>query len=124
MGNINKTIHNQDDYFSIDDSNIEEIKLNYKVIDVDYLDTTLVNSKMIADNYFIKFPEKKIIVNNMLAYYLTNKDKAIYKKTDYLCNERDKICICNTHADDFRKIYDRTNYKNGDKYISLINKKR
>lgn len=32
----------------------------------------------------------------MLKYYLNNKDKAIYKKTDYLCN---------THADDFRKIY-------------------
>lgn len=123
MGNTNKQLYN--DFFTpINDNSSEEIKLilNYKIIDVDWLDTTLVNSKMFADNYFINFPEKEKIVNNMLEYYLNHKDKAIYKKTDYLCNEREKICICNTHADDFRKIYDGINYKKGEKYINWIKK--
>uniref|UniRef100_A0A6C0HYE0 Uncharacterized protein n=1 Tax=viral metagenome TaxID=1070528 RepID=A0A6C0HYE0_9ZZZZ len=31
--------------------------------------------------------------------------------TDYLCNERERICICNTHAEDFRKIYEGINYR-------------
>jgi hypothetical protein len=46
-------------------------------------------------------------VNNMLSYYLNHPDK----KTDYLCNKKEKICICNTNAEDFRKIYDQNNYK-------------
>lgn len=53
----------------------------------------------------------------MSKYYLNHEDKAIYKKTDYLCNEKEKICICNIHADDFRRIYDGINYKKDDKYI-------
>jgi DNA-directed RNA polymerase beta subunit len=40
------------------------------------------------------------------------------KKTDYLCNEKEKVCICNTHAEDFRKIYDGVYYKPDQKYIS------
>ena len=54
----------------------------------------------------------------MLEYYFNHKDKPIYKKTDYLCNKKEKVCICNTHAADFRKIYDGINYKPKDKYIS------
>ena len=54
----------------------------------------------------------------MVEFYLNDKDKEIYKKTDYLCNEKEKLCICNTHADDFRKIYDGINYKQNIKYIS------
>lgn len=54
----------------------------------------------------------------MLKYYLQHEDKEIYKKTDYLCNETEKVCICNTHAEDFRRIYDGINYKPNDKYIS------
>ena len=38
-----------------------------------------------------------------------------------VCNQEEKICICNVHAEDFRKIYDRNNYKQGDKYISWFN---
>lgn len=40
----------------------------------------------------------------MLNYYLNHKDKPIYKKTDYLCNEKEKLCICNIHAEDFEKF--------------------
>lgn len=101
-------------------SNTEYIQENYKIIDVDWLHPTLVKSKMFVDKYFTTFPEKEEIVNNMLTYYLNHNDRHIYKKTDYLCNEKEKICICNTHAEDFRKIYDGINYREGTKYISWI----
>ena len=113
-----------DIYTSLDTKQMINIRQEYKIIDVDWLDSTLVNYKMFEDNYFMNFPEKEKIVNNMLDYYLNHKDKAIYKKTDYLCNEREKICICNIHAEDFRKIYERNNYKEDHKYISWCKKEK
>jgi hypothetical protein len=116
--------NNYKDFFtSLSDSKIEQIRKSYKVIDVPYLDPIKVNYTMFADKYFKSNPEKEDIINIMLDFYLSHKDKAIYKKTDYLCNEREKICICNTHAEDFRKIYDEQNYKPGDKYISWVRQK-
>jgi hypothetical protein len=113
--------NNYKDFFtSLSDSKIEQIRESYKVIDVPYLDPIKVNYTMFADKYFKSNPEKEDIINIMLDFYLSHKDKPIYKKTDYLCNEKEKICICNTHAEDFRKIYDEQNYKQGDKYISWI----
>jgi len=52
------------------------------------------------------------------TFIFIKKDKAIYKKTDYLCNKKEKICICNIHADDLRKIYEGNNYDKPSKYIS------
>jgi hypothetical protein len=106
-----------DFFIGIDEENIGYLRNNYKIIDVDYLDPILVRSKMFGDNFF-QLPLKKDIVNNMLDYYFNHKDKAIYKKTDYLCNKKEKVCICNTHAANFRKIYDGVNYKPNEKYIS------
>ena len=71
---------------------------------------------------FLISPPKEDIVNNMLEYYFYHEDKEIYKKTDYLCNKKEKVCICNTHAEDFRKIYDGVNYKPNEKYISWFKK--
>ena len=116
--------NNYKDFFtSLSNTDIEKIRSTYKVIDVPYLDPIKVRYNMFADKYFENNPEKLDIINNMLDFYLSHKDKPIYKKTDYLCNEREKICICNTHAEDFRKIYDGENYKQGDKYISWIRRK-
>jgi hypothetical protein len=70
--------------------------------------------------------QKKEVVNNMLEYYLNDKDEHnihIYKMTDYLCNDKERVCICNTHADDFRKIYQGVNYNKNKKYISWLEKK-
>lgn len=111
-----------DSYWTLSNNEINEIRQNYKVIDVDWLDPVLVNSKMFSDEYFNYGDGKKEIVNDMLKYYFDSKDKPIYKKTDYLCNRREKICICNTHAHDFRKIYDGINYKKEDNFISWIKK--
>ena len=113
-------------YSSLDDDQIKDIRKNYKVIDVDWLDTVLVNSKMFNDEYFTKSYEKKELVNTMLEHYLHDKDEHnihIYKITDYLCHDKERVCICNTHADDFRKIYEGVNYKKGSKYISWLETK-
>jgi|688.fasta_scaffold22075_2 hypothetical protein len=121
MGNL--TANNSEKYYnshytSLNDNEIKHIRSNYKVIDVDWLDIILINSKMFHDDYFIKSPQKKCVINNMAEFYLNHKDKEIYKKTDYLCDEKEKVCICNTHAHDFRKIYDGINYKQNITYIS------
>lgn len=68
------------------------------------------------------FGDKKQIVNDMMNYYLNHENKPIYKKTDYLCNLKESICICNTHAHDFIKIYDGINYKPDLNFISWIKK--
>ena len=126
MGNINN-FHlinkkkNNDLFTNIDESHIQDLRLHYKIIDVDYLDPILVKSKMFADKYFTLYPNKITSVNNMLEYYLNHNDTYIYKKTNYLCNDKDKICICNQHANDLRKIYDGINYKSNEKYISWFN---
>ncbi len=118
---MNKNIY-VDSYWTLKPDEIKELRENYKIIDVDQLDPVLVNSKMFGDKYFEENKDKKQIVNNMLDYYLTHKDKPIYKKTDYLCNRKERICICNVHAHDFRKIYDRINYKPNENFISWIKK--
>lgn len=123
MGSYLSNKDNYKDFFtSLSDSKIEQIRESYKVIDIPYLDPIKVKYTMFADKYFENNPGKEEIINNMLDFYLSHKDKPIYKKTDYLCNEKEKICICNTHAEDFRKIYDEQNYKPGKKYISWISK--
>lgn len=120
MGNNNNTNtylnKKYNDFFTgIDEETILYLRNNYKIIDVDYLDPILVRSKMFGDT----LPSKqKDIVNNMLEYYFNHKDRDIYKKTDYLCNRKEKVCICNTHAANFRKIYDGVNYTPNEKYIS------
>jgi len=111
MGN-NIQSNTFDDFYTscgIDEEIMVDLRNNYKIIYVDYLDPDLVHAGMYDRNSF---------VYNMLDYYLHHKDKEIYKITDYLCNEKEKVCICNTHADDFRKIYDGVNYKPNKKYIS------
>jgi hypothetical protein len=109
------------DFFTtIDDENIVDLRKNYKIIDVEYLDPDLVRFKMYDRNAFL-LPIKRDIVNNMLKYYLNHKQSETYKKTEYLCNEKEKVCICNTNAADFRKMYDGHYYKPEKKYISWFN---
>ena len=117
MGNSNKQYYN-DFYTSLDNEQIEHIRSNYKIIDVPYLNSIIVRSTIFADPFFSHNPLKTDIINNMLDYYLKHPDKHIYQKTDYLCNKKEKICICNIHAKDFRKIYDQNNFKEDDKYIT------
>lgn len=119
--NNNKNIYT-DNFITIGQNEINNLRGKFKILDVDYLDPILVNSKMFGDKYFESNPTKKQIIQEMLDYYLLHKDKPIYKKTDYLCNEKEQICICNTHAHDLRKIYDGINYKPKHNFISWIKK--
>lgn len=117
-----------DSYKMLKNHEISKIREQYDVIDVAWLSIDNVHYQMGGDKYFDKSNSdnsktKEEIINSMLVYYLTCQDRAIYKKTDYLCNEREKFCICNTHADDFRKIYN-GNYKEGDKFISWFREKK
>ena len=121
MGNtptihLNNKKHYNDFFTHIDEEKIHDLRNNYKIIDVNYLEPILVRSKIFGDDYFNH--HKKDTVNKMLEYYLNHKDKAIYEKTNYLCNEKEKICICNQHANDLRKIFDGINYNPDEKYIS------
>ena len=111
-----------DHYTTLNADEIQRIKQNYKIIDVNHFNIDLVKFKMITDNYFEKNSNKIEVVNNMLHYYSNSKDAKIYKKTDYLCNEKEKICICNIYADSFRRIYDGLHYDKDTKYISWIRK--
>lgn len=109
------------DFFThLDEENIHYLRNNYKILDVDYLDPILVKSKMFNDDYFELLPKKKEIVNVMLDFYMNHKDNEIYKKTNYLCDAKEKICICNIHANDLRKIYDGINHDQNVKYISWL----
>jgi hypothetical protein len=118
---LNKQLKCNDFFTDMNQKDISYLRNNYKIVDVDYLDPFLVRYKMFDDNFFT-LPTKKDIMNNMLDYYFNHKDREIYKKTDYLCNTKEKVCICNTHAEDFRKIYDGVNYKPNEKYISWFKK--
>jgi hypothetical protein len=117
----NNNNYNRDLYSFLDNHQLQNIKTNYKIIDVYWLDRIQVNSKIVVDDYFKQFPKKWEVINDMLDYYLNHKNKSIYKKTDYLCNEKEKICICNIHAEDLRKIYDGNNHKKNNKFISWYN---
>ena len=126
--NYNKDEKYTDSYRALKNHEISKIREQYDVIDVAWLSIDNVHYQMGGDKYFDKSNSdnsktKEEIINSMLVYYLTCQDRAIYKKTDYLCNEREKFCICNTHADDFRKIYN-GNYKEGDKFISWFREKK
>jgi|688.fasta_scaffold72830_3 hypothetical protein len=126
--NYNKDEKYTASYKMLKNHEISKIREQYDVIDVSWLSIDNVHYQMGGDKYFDKSNSdnsktKEEIINSMLVYYLTCQDRAIYKKTDYLCNEREKFCICNTHADDFRKIYN-GNYKEGDKFISWFREKK
>jgi hypothetical protein len=86
-------------------------------------------STSIAPNLYLRFfnkYKKRIIITQprVLTAIEIPKDIAnidIYKKTNYLCHIKEKVCICNEHANDLRKIYDGIHYKPDEKYISWFN---
>jgi hypothetical protein len=118
----NQTPYYDHSFQTIKDNEIENIRKTYKVVDVDFLDTHKLNLKIFGDEYFTKKPHKKDVIKEMAEFYLNDKEKAIYKKTDYLCNKKEKICICNINADNLRKIYEGINYKEDIKFISWCKK--
>lgn len=112
-------------FFNISEQSIENLKSNYKIINVDYINPVNINYIMFKDEYFNKFPDKINVVKNMTHCILNDENKHIYtKKTDYLCDLNEKICICNKNADLFRKIYDGINYKENKKFVAWMGKNK
>lgn len=100
---------------------IKDLRTEYKIIDVDWFDKIKVKSAIFNDEYFNSNPKKIKIVDDMVDYFENHKDKSIFtKKTNYLCDTKEKLCICNVHANDFRKIYDGINYTD-DTYVAWVN---
>lgn len=116
----NKKIYT-DTFTSINDDEIKHIKENYTIINVNLIASDLVHENIAKNNFFIENPEKIEIVNDMLNYYLTQNHTYVYqKKTELLCNEKERICMCNIYAAKYRKILEGINYKKDKKYISWI----
>jgi len=111
-----------ENYTSLTIDEIQKIKQNYKIININYFNTDVIKFKIITDEYFEKNPNKTKMVNNMINFYIKSKNIEKYKKTNYLCNENEKICICNIYADNFKRIYDGSNYDKNTKYVSWIKK--
>lgn len=112
MDNIKNSIINNVLY---DDKLIKD----YRIVEIDIMDKRLlVNSE-------IFFEKNRIIrenVSNMLDYYLNHSNNVGYEMTDYFCDKKAKLCICNIYAENFRKIYMSDDYNKGKKYISWFNK--
>lgn len=118
----NKQLYVNELFTTLNPDVIVDIRERYKIVDVDWFDRIQVNSTIFADEYFNSKPNKKKVLNDMVEHFLTDKDKHIYeKKTNYLCNRKEQLCICNTHANDFRKIYDGINYRD-ETYVAWVKK--
>jgi hypothetical protein len=105
---------------NMNDEDIEEIK-KYKIINTNILDEYIINQLILTDEYFNKYPVKSKVVNNMLNYCLQHEEKEIFKRTDYICNKRIKVCICNNQADYFRRMANK-NITEGKQNISWCKK--
>ncbi len=119
---IKKPLYQNVSYSTIKPNEITNLRNDYKIIDIKWLDLVQINLAMFGDEYFEKHPNKKQIVYDMTEHFSTDPDKSIYKKkTNYLCNQKEKLCICNVNANDFRKIYDGCNYTD-ECYVAWIKK--
>ena len=93
------------------------IRSHYKIVDVDWLDIFNVQLKL-YDMGDSVLPRQSAAARAITRFCLKDQNKSVYKKTDYICNEKERICICNTHAEDFRRIYDGSSYIAGKKFIA------
>jgi len=97
---------------------IEEFIWDYHIIEVDWLSIDLVNVEMKNHEYLKRKPKKRLAVRKMLQYYLEDENAELYKKIDYLCDTKEKICVININAEKLREIFDGKQYKKDVKYIS------
>ena len=117
-----KPIYEDYGFYTLKQEDIDDLRTRYKIINVNWFDKIQVKSSIFADEYFNSQPEKIKVIDDMIEHFETHKDKSIYKKkTNYLCNKKEKICVCNIHANDFRKIYDGINYSE-EQYVAWIKK--
>jgi len=111
-----------DRFFLLTQKQVQDIKTNYKVIEVPYFEPNIIKYVICEDKYFTSNPEKEQTIMFMLDYYLSNPNcttnKQIILKTDFICCEKERICLCNTNADNLRKTYDGENYVPNHTFVS------
>lgn len=122
LNSVNKISENTHDYYCSTNNNnssdyVKDLRDKYKVIDVDYFvpESSIKKKEMeiiVTDSKMLYKPEPTMVFD-MMDFCFKNDTERYYQKIDYVCNEKERVCICNTHADDFRKIYDGKNYKEG-----------
>ena len=102
--------------FTNDDKIFENIKQNYKCVNISFggcafFDVLSINDKIENDDFFKKSPHKKEIIKKMVEFYLKN-DEIVdnYYIENYFCNEEHKLCICNDAASYFRKIHENNDH--------------
>jgi hypothetical protein len=106
-----KGLYKDSSYYTLNSDEIIHIKNTYKIIEINWFDSMQVSSVIFNDEYFKSNPYKIKVLEDMVEHFYTHIDKSIYvKKTNYLCNRKERICICNLNANNFRKIYDGENY--------------
>jgi len=101
---------------ALSDLEIASLKSSYKMIEVPSFDYYQINVKMFGDEYLETTMNQKVVMDRMLFYYMRHHDVDLFKRTDYICNEKEKICICNTGAEELRILNGGT--KNNQKFIS------
>lgn len=132
MGNTNKKTFTDEThryYVSLhqNSNEVKNIRNMHTVIDVDYFTTLKPETKIVVE----VLPEKQLDPEelktrrafDMVDFCFKNELERDYQKIDYVCNEKERLCVCNTHADDFRKIYNGQNYKEGRVLVAWVSKK-
>lgn len=71
----NKQLYVNEWFTTLCPDEIVDIRERYKVVYVDWFDRIQVNSTIFADEYFNSNPDKKIVLNDMVEHFLTDKDK-------------------------------------------------
>lgn len=122
-------------YYSthINSSDVKRIRdpNNYTVINVDYFfpesSMKKIEPSIIVSDldkvYSTSKPSQTSMAYDMMDFCFKDESDQHYQRVDYVCNEQEGVCICNTHADDFRKIYDGQDYKSGRVNIIWVKKK-
>ena len=100
------------------DEMLKDIEKNYKMVELFCLNLDILNQTIQNDPFFEDSPQKKSMLIKMATFYLNHNDLNIFKKTDYFCNEKHKICICNKSAQNYRDLCKSEKYNNNKKYVS------
>lgn len=123
-----------DKYIPISDEEIKELEQTYNIINVPFLHEhqiiygidknyyrNLVRYEADEKEESIKYIKAQKITYSLLDVISKNGGRELYNKLDYICNEKEKVCICNENANLFRKIYDPPFYYSLDKNKKFIN---
>jgi len=121
MGNPFSVASHTDRYSTLSHTEVNELRCNYDIFYIDWLDRSQIITAMQTNHSILSnTAQKQRVLQNMMDYYVNRTDTRVYDMTDYICDETSRMCICNTHADDFKKIYDKSQneFRTSKTYVS------